>query len=78
MIHGKLSETYTNILILLRIITTVPVSTAPAERNFSKLELINASDDTQNYWVCRLFSSPGILETRKHYVSESGPVSVLM
>jgi hypothetical protein len=32
---------------------------------------------TQNYWVFELFSSSGILETRKHNVSETGSVSVL-
>jgi hypothetical protein len=32
---------------------------------------------TQNYWVFRLLPSAGILETRKHDVSETGSVSVL-
>jgi hypothetical protein len=32
--------------------------------------------NTQNYWVFGLFSSSGILGTRKH-VSETGSVSVL-
>jgi hypothetical protein len=32
---------------------------------------------TQNYWFFGLFPSPGILETRKHDVSETGSVSVL-
>jgi hypothetical protein len=31
--------------------------------------------DTQNYWVFRLFPSSGILETRKHDISETGSVS---
>jgi hypothetical protein len=33
--------------------------------------------NTQNYWVLGLFPSSGILETRKHDVSETGSVSVL-
>jgi hypothetical protein len=33
--------------------------------------------NTQNYWVFGLFPSSGILETRKHDVSEIGSVSVL-
>jgi hypothetical protein len=32
---------------------------------------------TQNYWVSGLFPSSGILETKKHDVSETGSVSVL-
>jgi hypothetical protein len=32
---------------------------------------------TQNYWVFGLRPSSGILETRKHNVSETGFVSVL-
>jgi hypothetical protein len=32
--------------------------------------------NTQNYWVFGLFPLPGILETRKHDVSETGSVSV--
>jgi hypothetical protein len=28
--------------------------------------------NTQNYWVFGLFASSGILETRKHDVSETG------
>jgi hypothetical protein len=31
----------------------------------------------QNYWVFGIFLSSGILETRKHKVSETGSVSVL-
>jgi hypothetical protein len=31
----------------------------------------------QNFWVFRLFPSSGILENRKHDVSETGFVSVL-
>jgi hypothetical protein len=31
----------------------------------------------QNYWVYGLFPSSGILETRKHDVSETGSLSVL-
>jgi hypothetical protein len=31
--------------------------------------------NTQNYWVFGHFSSFGILETRKHDVSETDPVS---
>jgi hypothetical protein len=33
--------------------------------------------NTQNYWVFGLFPSSGILENRKHDVSETGSVSVL-
>jgi hypothetical protein len=33
--------------------------------------------NTQNYWASGLCSSPRILITRKHNVSETGPVSVL-
>jgi hypothetical protein len=33
--------------------------------------------NTQNYWVFGLFSSSGILGTRRHDVSETGSVSVL-
>jgi hypothetical protein len=33
---------------------------------------------TQNYWVFGLCPSSVILETRKHNVSETGSVSVLM
>jgi hypothetical protein len=33
--------------------------------------------NTQNYWVFGLRLSSGILETRKHNVSETGSVSVL-
>jgi hypothetical protein len=32
--------------------------------------------DTQNYWVFGLCPSSGILETRKHNISESRSVSV--
>jgi hypothetical protein len=45
MIQGKLSEVYPNIFTLQRIITTLPVSTATAERSFSKLQLINTSEN---------------------------------
>jgi hypothetical protein len=31
----------------------------------------------ENYWVFELFPLSGILETRKHDVSETGSVSVL-
>jgi hypothetical protein len=34
--------------------------------------------NTQNYCVFELFPLSGILETRKHDVSETGSVSVLM
>jgi hypothetical protein len=34
--------------------------------------------NTQNYWVSGLCPLSGILNTRKHNVSETGPVSVLM
>jgi hypothetical protein len=34
--------------------------------------------NTQNYWVFGRFPSSGILEDRKHDVSETGSVSVLM
>jgi hypothetical protein len=30
--------------------------------------------NTQNYWVFRLFPSSGILENRKHDVSETDPL----
>jgi hypothetical protein len=33
--------------------------------------------ETQNYWVFGLFPSSGILENRKHDVSETGTLSVL-
>jgi hypothetical protein len=33
--------------------------------------------NTQNYWVFWTFPVSGILETRKHDVSETGSVSVL-
>jgi hypothetical protein len=33
---------------------------------------------SQNYWVSGLYSSSGILNTRKHNVSEAGSVSVRM
>jgi hypothetical protein len=33
--------------------------------------------NTQNYWVLGLCPSSGILQTRKHNVSETGCVSVL-
>jgi hypothetical protein len=33
--------------------------------------------NTQNYWVFGLFPLSSILETRKHNISESGPVSIL-
>jgi hypothetical protein len=34
-------------------------------------------NNTQNYWVFGLFPSSGILENRKHDVSETGSVLVL-
>jgi hypothetical protein len=33
--------------------------------------------NTQNYWLFGLCPSSGILESRKHNVSETGSVSVL-
>jgi hypothetical protein len=33
--------------------------------------------NTENYWVFELFPPSGILENRKHDVSETGSVSVL-
>jgi hypothetical protein len=33
--------------------------------------------NTQNYWVFGLYTSSGILQNRKHDVSEIGSVSVL-
>jgi hypothetical protein len=33
--------------------------------------------NTQNYWVSGLFPPSGILETRKHDISETGSVLVL-
>jgi hypothetical protein len=33
--------------------------------------------NTQNYWIFGLFPSSGILENRKHDVSETGSVSIL-
>jgi hypothetical protein len=40
-------------------------------------DMRNRSQDTQNYWVFGLCPSSGIIETRKHSVSETGSVSVL-
>jgi hypothetical protein len=44
-------------------------------------EITNVSEETtvfiQNYWFFGLFRSSGILQTRKHDVSETGSVSVL-
>jgi general stress protein CsbA len=34
-------------------------------------------ENTQNYWVLGLCPSSGILEARKHSISETGSVSVL-
>jgi hypothetical protein len=39
--------------------------------------VLNGSDDGQNYWIFWTLSLVGILETRKHNVSETGSVSVL-
>jgi hypothetical protein len=38
---------------------------------------VNNSGSSQNYWVFGLFPSSGVLENRKHDVSETGSVSVL-
>jgi hypothetical protein len=35
-------------------------------------------NETQNYWVFGHFPSPGIPENRKHDVSETGSIVVLM
>jgi hypothetical protein len=40
IVQRKMSEVYPNIFVLLRIITTVPVTIASAERSFSRLKLI--------------------------------------
>jgi hypothetical protein len=48
-----------------------------AFRQFSKYMHLCFKAVTQNYWVFGLCPSPGILETRKHNVSETGSVSVL-
>jgi hypothetical protein len=39
--------------------------------------LLVKNKDVQNYWVFGLFPSSGILENRKHDVSETRSVSVL-
>jgi hypothetical protein len=39
--------------------------------------LIYLNVNCENYWVFGLCPSSGIVETRKHYVSETGSVSVL-
>jgi hypothetical protein len=40
IVQRKLSEVYPDLFILLRIIMTVPVTTASAERSISRLKLI--------------------------------------
>jgi hypothetical protein len=45
--------------------------------NVSLLRVLTMVYNTQNYWVFGLCPSSGILETRKHNVSETGSVSVL-
>jgi hypothetical protein len=34
--------------------------------------------NTHNYWIFGLHPSSGILETRKHNVSETDPVSIML
>jgi hypothetical protein len=43
ILQRKLSEVYPNVLIILRIIMTVPVTTPSAKRNFLRLKLIKTS-----------------------------------
>jgi hypothetical protein len=38
-------------------------------------ERLGNTTDTQDYWVFWIFPSSGILETRKHDISETDPVS---
>jgi hypothetical protein len=46
--------------------------------NVNKIrEILTMVFNTQNYWVSGLCPSSGILNTRKHNVSETGSVSVL-
>jgi hypothetical protein len=45
--------------------------------NVSLLRVLTTVHNIQNYWVFGLYPSSGILETRKHDVSETGSVSVL-
>jgi hypothetical protein len=40
-------------------------------------EHLEHEQDTQNYWVFGLFPLSGVLENRKHGISETGSVSVL-
>jgi hypothetical protein len=39
--------------------------------------VITSKDYSQNYWVFGLYPLSGILENRKHDISETGHVSVL-
>jgi hypothetical protein len=41
------------------------------------LKVLTSVYDTQNFWSSGLCPSSGTLKTRKHYVSETGSVSVL-
>jgi hypothetical protein len=64
----------------------MPFQTAASELNklqrrtfgiLSNILFFGHGSHTQNYWVFELCPSSGILETRKHNVSETGTVSVL-
>jgi hypothetical protein len=44
---------------------------------FSRRDNQKTGFEVQNYWVLGFCPSSGILETRKHNVSETGSVSVL-
>jgi hypothetical protein len=46
-------------------------------KEWTNNEMVKNGSDIQNYWVLGLCPSSGILETRKHNVSETGSVSVL-
>jgi hypothetical protein len=41
------------------------------------VDCLNIHSITQDYWAFWTFPSSGILETRKHDISETGSVSVL-
>jgi hypothetical protein len=46
-VQRKLSEVYPDVFILLRIMMAVPVTTASAERSFSRLKLIKTYSEQQ-------------------------------
>jgi hypothetical protein len=52
------------------------MNTKPPEYSYTKLT-DSKNSLQQNYWVLGLYPSSGILENRKHDVSESVSVSVL-